>query len=104
MAADYALWRIAPPAGIDDAAFERLLTEDVLPAVHTGLTRVGAVDSLLLLREDGASIERYLLLVGTTGLDQASEVLTREAREKLDVGGARVSVTRVTEVSSWTRP
>ncbi len=69
MAAHYALYRIAPPTAMDDDAFERFMTEDVLPAIQTGLTRVGAIDSLLLLREDGAPTERYLLLVGAGGLD-----------------------------------
>jgi hypothetical protein len=104
MAADYELYRITPPAGADDEAFERFIADDVVPAVYTGLTRVGAVDSILLLREEDASTKRHLLLVGTNGLNQAPEVLTREAREMLDARGARVSVVRVTTVSSWERP
>jgi hypothetical protein len=104
MASHYALYRITPPGGADDAAFEKVLVEDILLAVDTGLTRVGAVDSLLLLREDDPSGARYVLVVGTNGLNQATEVLTREAREMLAEVGAQISATDHSEVSSWTRP
>jgi hypothetical protein len=88
---EWIVYRLTPPAGTEDEAFERFVRDEVFTAVHRGPTRVGAVEGMRLLRDESARAARYLWTVEWNGLSGRLNVAA--ALAKLRSAGARARQT-----------